>query len=65
MQAGIPDLIGCVDGKFFAFEVKVPGKEGKATKLQMLMIEKIKEAGGHATIISDPEDAVAFVARRL
>ncbi len=30
--AGIPDVICCLDGRFFAFEVKTP--EGSVTKLQ-------------------------------
>jgi hypothetical protein len=28
--AGIPDIIACIDGKFYAFEVKTP--VGKTTK---------------------------------
>ena len=45
--AGIPDVICCLDGRFFAFEVKTP--DGRVTKLQERTIHKIKVAGGHAS----------------
>lgn len=64
-QAGIPDLIGCVQGRFFALEVKLPGKEHTTTKLQKLTIEKILQAGGSAAVVSDPEDAAMFVEGQL
>jgi hypothetical protein len=35
--AGIPDLICCIDGKFFAFEVKTGA--GRLSKLQEKTIE--------------------------
>lgn len=47
--AGVPDVIACVSGRFVAFEVKV-GKN-KPTKLQEHTIEKIKKAGGTATVV--------------
>ncbi|ADV45492.1 VRR-NUC domain-containing protein [Nitratifractor salsuginis] len=47
-RAGIPDILACVNGRFVAIEVKVPGKE--ATKLQDLHLQRIKEAGGVAFV---------------
>ena len=44
--AGIPDIIACIDGAFYAFEVKRPG--GKLTKLQESAIQRIKDAKGKA-----------------
>lgn len=44
--AGIPDIIACIGGRFFAFEVKMPS--GKLTRLQQVTIEKICSAGGLA-----------------
>ena len=38
-SAGVPDVICCLDGRFFAFEVKTP--EGRLTKLQENTIHKI------------------------
>lgn len=44
--AGIPDIIACIGGRFFAFEVKT--KSGKLTKLQEITIRRIQEAKGQA-----------------
>lgn len=44
--AGIPDIIACIGGKFFAFEVKTPS--GKLTKLQEITIQRIRAAKGKA-----------------
>jgi len=43
-RAGIPDIIGCMKGKFIAIECKA-GK-GKTTALQERELEWIAEAGG-------------------
>ena len=47
--AGIPDIIACVDGRFFGFEVKT--EDGKPTKLQEATIRKILAAGGTALVV--------------
>lgn len=50
-RAGIPDLIGCLNGSFFAIEVKA-GK-GTTTALQDREIQRIKDAGGIALIVNE------------
>ena len=57
--AGIPDIIACVDGRFFAFEVKTP--EGRLTKLQEHTIHRIRVAGGHACVVRSVEDVKAVL----
>ncbi len=57
--AGIPDVICCLDGRFFAFEVKTP--DGVVTKLQERTIHKIKVAGGHAYVVRSVEDVKAVL----
>ena len=57
---GLPDLIGCYRGYFIAMEVKKPG--GHATDLQAFTIERIKAAGGYATVIHSYEEAQDFLA---
>ena len=57
--AGTPDLIACIRGYFIALEVKVPGET--PTELQTYTLRCIKAAGGLATVVSSPEQAVAFV----
>lgn len=53
-QAGIPDIIACVGGRFVAFEVKT--SSGKLTKLQEVTIRKINEAKGKAYKVISVEE---------
>lgn len=58
---GIPDIIGCYNGRMFAFEVKrakseVYYKDGREkisgrTVLQKYNLDKIKKAGGYACFL--------------
>lgn len=48
-HCGIPDIIGVYRGRFFAWELKAPGK--KATKLQKYVLARIKAAGGHVAVV--------------
>ena len=57
--AGIPDVICCLDGRFFAFEVKAP--DGVVTKLQERTIHRIKVAGGHAYVVRSVDDVKAVL----
>ena len=52
--AGIPDIIACVDGRFFAFEVKTD--TGKTTALQESTIRKILAAGGRAFVVRSVDE---------
>jgi len=56
-QAGVPDLIICVNGYFVAVEVK--GDKGKPSELQLHNIEKIKKAGGVGLVLY-PKDFEEF-----
>lgn len=58
---GIPDLLGCVNGRFFAFEVKVPGKLKTLSKIQAAVINQLQRAGACAACITSPEEALALV----
>lgn len=55
--AGIPDIIACVDGRFYAFEVKQPG--GRLTRLQEATLGKIQAAGGVAVKVTSVEEVKA------
>ena len=50
---GIPDRVGCINGHFFALELKT--KSGVASKLQRYILGKIREAGGFAEKV-DPSN---------
>ena len=50
-RAGIPDIIGCLEGKFIAIECKA-GK-GKTTALQERELNRILNAGGYALVVNE------------
>ena len=52
--AGIPDIIACINGHFFGFEVKT--EKGKPTKLQEATIRKILAAGGTALVVRSVDE---------
>ena len=43
-KSGVPDIIACIDGQFWGFEVKREGK--KPTPIQLRRGSEIQEAGG-------------------
>lgn len=45
-QAGVPDIIACIKGKFVAIEVKKPGEKPKPH--QIAFIDAISKKGGLA-----------------
>ena len=49
-KAGVPDILGCYRGRFFAFEVKVPG--GKTTAKQDHEIQRIRDADGVVDVVT-------------
>jgi hypothetical protein len=49
--SGVPDIVGCYQGRFFAIECKA-GK-GKTTALQEKNIARIKETGGLAIVVNE------------
>lgn len=51
---GIPDILVCLNGHFIAVECKA-GK-GKTTALQDRELQRIRDAGGHAFVVSDDPD---------
>ena len=52
--AGIPDIIACIKGNFYAFEVKTP--VGKTTALQDATIRKIRKCGGQAFVVRSVDE---------
>lgn len=60
-KSGVPDLIGCYEGRFFAIEVKTPKTRNNVSKLQEYNIDKIYEAGGQAIVKYDTEELLEFL----
>ena len=50
-RSGIPDIVGCMNGVFFAIECKAG--RGIPTALQEREINKIRNAGGHAWLVNE------------
>ena len=49
--SGVPDIVGCYQGKFFGFECKA-GKN-KPTPLQEKNLRDIKKMGGIAVVVNE------------
>ena len=60
---GVPDIIGCINGKFFALELKAT--KGRASKLQEYNINKIKEAGGSVCIVRTQAECLEILKSTL
>jgi len=54
--AGIPDLCGCLNGRFSGMVVTVGSN--KPTKLQKLALEQIARAGGISGVVRSVEEAL-------
>lgn len=50
-RKGIPDIVGCVNGRFFAIECKAKGNV--PTALQQEELRRIREAGGVAMVVDE------------
>ena len=53
---GIPDIIGCYKGRFFAIEVK--SEEGKVSPWQARVLALIAKAGGIALVARGAEEVI-------
>ena len=49
MKAGIPDILGVINGKFVGIELKAPN--GRPSELQKRNIRLINECGGYGFIL--------------
>ncbi len=55
-RTGIPDIICCYKGKFFAFEAKRADGKGRVDPLQRVTIADIQRAGGIALVVESVEE---------
>lgn len=60
-MSGVPDIIGCYKGYFFAIECKAG--TNKPTELQLKNLASIEKHGGYALVVN--EDNIAHVTRML
>ena len=59
--AGISDIIGCLDGRFVAFEVKRPDGSHGLSPRQELFLQRISDSGGIAAVVSSPQEAIEIL----
>ena len=50
-NAGVPDILACLRGRFIGIECKANG--GRPTALQLSNLKQIREAGGVAIIVDE------------
>lgn len=63
-RSGVPDIIACVNGYFFAVETKANGN--KPTALQIREIEHIRRCNGVAVVVDETNwDMVRELVRKL
>lgn len=61
MMAGLPDLIVCAQGLFIGLEVKLPATRSNTSARQDYVHGLINEAGGKATVVCSPEEAIEAI----
>ncbi len=54
VDRGIPDFVGCINGRFFAVETK--SKKGSLKGIQELKLFQIDVAGGKTFVVRNTED---------
>lgn len=59
MMAGLPDIICCYQGRFYAFETKM--EKGKPSKIQLFIHTKIRQAGGVVEVVRTVDEALALL----
>lgn len=64
-MAGLPDLLGALNGWFIGIEVKLPGKEKNLTTKQQAVIRMITKAGGIAFMSTSVDHALNEVKSQL
>jgi hypothetical protein len=57
-MAGLPDLLGCYQGFFFGFEVKLPESRENVSERQKLTHSWIRQGGGFVAVVCSPHEAV-------
>jgi len=60
-KSGVPDILGCYEGVFFAIEVKTPKTRNKVSKLQAYNLDMVLDAGGHSLVAWELEQVEDFI----
>lgn len=49
-ESGTPDILACVRGRFYAFELKA--EDGELSKIQVYRLKQIATAGGVVAVVT-------------
>ncbi len=60
-QAGVPDLLCCLNGYFIALEVKHPDQSHPVTQLQQAQLDLLQGAGAVTAVVESVEEALAVL----
>jgi len=55
-KSGVPDIVGCLRGRFVGIECKAPGKRSTVTELQKMRLQEIAAAGGFTAVVDSVSD---------
>lgn len=61
MMAGLPDIIGCYNGRFFGLEVKHPETRENTSVRQRYVMSLIHRAGGIAAVVCTATEALRVI----
>lgn len=64
-RAGLPDLVGCIEGRYVGIEVKLPAGKHKVTDLQAATLASIRKAGGIAFVSTSVADTLDVLEEAL
>jgi hypothetical protein len=59
--AGLPDILGCLDGMYFGLETKLPESRDKVSPKQEFIHTQITNAGGRVAVVCSPGEALRVV----
>ena len=62
-MVGLPDIVGCYQGHFFAFETKNPESRDNVSAKQVYVMDLIRKAGGITGVVCTEEEAVELMTR--
>lgn len=64
-KSGVPDIVCCIDGKFFGIEVKRPEAKSTVSPLQAYNLEKIEKSLGYSMVAWDVKMVRDFVEEEI
>ena len=59
--AGVPDIIGCIQGLFFGLETKLPETRTKVSQRQELTHIWIRQGGGFVRVVTSVEEGLQAI----